>query len=410
MAICKKLAGEVPLITDADFIGGIDPEPLTDSPLPVEEIIAGAGSSTEPLYLETVDRYSCVHKILPPIGVPDPLASAGIFDPKYLKNPPLYGTPTKIRFDREGLSPLGGIYDPRRDLFYAPDPDGRSWYLLGHPENFSKHVIAAERFAGFLHRIWAKDPLALLCEGTFDFNARADAAEGLLAAGVDPVEEVRKFLAWLEAEDPDLWWDLEGRLGFSTGFVFEATLATELACRSELEKFCYAFTDRKSGDFYLLPRAINLLSRGEYRDVAVLLSHERAHKKIMEEGIVPPSFPLYYAAVARFVSAIVRESPWTGLLFSLFGDFLYARIQCRWLPVLPEEEIKAFTEEVVYAEENGFETTRISEEAHVSLEHLSGWLADYFPAEWADLAWQYLSAPPQITIVSESPSLYEKKP
>ena len=104
-----------------------------------------------------------------------------------------------------------------------------------------------------------------------------------------------------------------------------------------------------------------------------------------------PSEILFHHSLEKFLGKILPEGFGGMFLEPLAKELMFPVLSQVLMPLIPEEELHAFSEELRYAKEKGLgeSTLSLQKEAREIHDHILSQLQEYFPKDWFDLSLQY---------------------
>src|SRR4029434_10468264 len=298
--LCEPLPEVISLNNGPSPFAVIEPEPLSQKPLSLQEIRFGNRLPASPFYLSSLDHRSCVYRVRTLEDQPDPLLPDHFTDSKFWRDMrPFFGIPTELLTVNAPQQLRGALYDGRGDYFYTPKLESSQWYLIGDHKNYTDFLTSISQFSAYLSDLWENEPLALFAKSFQIFQSTGGDGPLPSLSKKEASEEIEKFLRWLKRFDPDLWKNVRN-VRFSPKMT-GSTLLQNIFCSQDPKDSPYAFFDPEWGDIHLLPPAINLLKKGQYEAVTQILVHERAHQRVIQSGMVMPSHELLHRSISHFL-------------------------------------------------------------------------------------------------------------
>lgn len=386
---CPALKEDQELYHGPYPVAKVGPLPLAEKPLPSDEIVGRFGNNPSPLLLAFDGRRACAYAVPSSSDSADLFSPATVFDPKFQNAPPLFGIPTLFRFPARKAKGLEIFYDTQRRRFFGKEKSNGRLFQIGDPKNLDRYLASIEAMADGLEGKGELRPEKLASLSIFQ-NGEAKKIPLPPAAAVE--KRMEDFLQWLKGFDPALWQDVYYRLRILIPSSEKPSNAVE-ACEESFVHTSYASFQRDTGTIYVHPMGIQLLMEEDFEVFAQVLAHERAHQRVLESGLVPPSGEILNHAVDFFLNRTAERNLFDFFLIALFRDDLERILQCRLMPLVFEEEIQAFGNELGYAKEKRLEskTEELQREAHDIRNALTQTLERHIPENWRKLSLEYIA-------------------
>lgn len=380
---CPKLSNKILLNEGSVYSGEVSPLPVSIFAQDLEEL--KDRSAAPSLYVVPGDGGFCAYPIRGSGG--SNFKVSEFFSPELKSLPNLFGKPSSLAIP-QNIPFTASLYDAGIQKFFAQDSSGKHWYLVGGQESYGNFIAGIVQYADSLLEEWRRDP--------WNFHKREwkSPEEEPLAFGPthapSPMEAwtaMDRFGAWLAMNDPHLYVASLGKMHYSER-------GPESGCPApKNEDQYYAFYTTHDDRILLLPRTIRLMQARDFSAAAQVVAHEVAHRENAQSGLILPSIEMMQQSVGLFLGRAAEENPVYGIFLGLSDPLIRMELMCRRLPMLPEEELDAFSVDLNYGRGQPLmlQSLETQEESIDAIVWLIEQVDREFPPAWRSLMADYVN-------------------